>query len=100
MFTFRSPSSPTDGRGNRDVRDDRRAGPATSQRVLIVLANPSTDGGAVRGDSWSDFIVASRFKPHAVRDGPLVTGQQRYSGSAAGRSTASTDVAPSCLKAD
>ena len=26
-----------------------------------------------------NFIVASRFKPHAVRDGLLITGQQQYS---------------------
>ncbi|MEM1183151.1 MAG: type 1 glutamine amidotransferase domain-containing protein [Acidobacteriota bacterium] len=29
------------------------------------------------------FIVHSAFKPHAVRDGRLVTGQQQYSGRAA-----------------
>jgi putative intracellular protease/amidase len=33
----------------------------------------------------TNFIVASRFKPHAVRDGLLITGQQQYSGAAAGR---------------
>jgi putative intracellular protease/amidase len=31
------------------------------------------------------FIVASRFKSHAVRDGLLITGQQQYSGAAAAR---------------
>jgi putative intracellular protease/amidase len=35
--------------------------------------------------SDTNFIVASRFKPHAVRDGLLVTGQQQYSGAAAAR---------------
>jgi putative intracellular protease/amidase len=31
----------------------------------------------------TNFIVNSRFKPHAVRDGNLITGQQQYSGAAA-----------------
>lgn len=30
----------------------------------------------------SNFVVAGRFRPHAVRDGLLVTGQQQYSGAA------------------
>mgnify|MGYP003431165591 CR=1 FL=1 len=33
----------------------------------------------------TNFIVASRFKSHAVRDGLLITGQQQYSGTAAAR---------------
>jgi putative intracellular protease/amidase len=33
----------------------------------------------------TNFIVNSRFKPHAVRDGNLITGQQQYSGAAAAR---------------
>jgi putative intracellular protease/amidase len=33
----------------------------------------------------TNFIVAGRFKPHAVRDGVLITGQQQYSGTAAAR---------------
>lgn len=33
----------------------------------------------------SNFIVAGRFKAHAVRDGNLITGQQQYSGTAAAR---------------
>jgi putative intracellular protease/amidase len=31
----------------------------------------------------TNFIVNGRFKPHAVRDGNLITGQQHYSGKAA-----------------
>jgi putative intracellular protease/amidase len=31
----------------------------------------------------TNFTVDERFKPHAVRDGNLVTGQQQYSGAAA-----------------
>ena len=31
----------------------------------------------------TNFIVDSRFKAHAVRDGNLITGQQQYSGTAA-----------------
>ena len=33
----------------------------------------------------TNFIVDARFKPHAVRDGNLITGQQQYSGRAAAR---------------
>src|SRR5262245_48218547 len=33
----------------------------------------------------TNFIVASRFKSHAIRDGLLITGQQQYSGAAAAR---------------
>jgi putative intracellular protease/amidase len=33
----------------------------------------------------TNFIVNGRFKPYAVRDGNLTTGQQQYSGSAAAR---------------
>jgi putative intracellular protease/amidase len=33
----------------------------------------------------TNFIVDSRFKAHAVRDGNLITGQQQYSGRAAAR---------------
>jgi putative intracellular protease/amidase len=33
----------------------------------------------------TNFIVQGRFKPHAVRDGNLIIGQQQYSGAAAAR---------------
>lgn len=33
----------------------------------------------------TNFIVQGPFKPHAVRDGNLITGQQQYSGAAAAR---------------
>jgi putative intracellular protease/amidase len=33
----------------------------------------------------ANFIVDSRFKPHAVRDGNLITGQQQYSGGVAAK---------------
>lgn len=33
----------------------------------------------------TNFIVNGRFKPHAVRDGNLITGQQQYSGTVAAR---------------
>jgi putative intracellular protease/amidase len=33
----------------------------------------------------ANFIVSSRFRPHAVGDGNLVTAQQQYSGAAAAR---------------
>jgi putative intracellular protease/amidase len=33
----------------------------------------------------TNFIVSGRFKPYAVRDGNLITGQQQYSGSEAAR---------------
>lgn len=33
----------------------------------------------------TNFIVQGAFRPHAVRDGNLITGQQQYSGAAAAR---------------
>lgn len=33
----------------------------------------------------TNFIVHGRFRPHAVRDGLLITGQQQYSGAAGAR---------------
>jgi putative intracellular protease/amidase len=33
----------------------------------------------------TNFIVSGRFKPYAVRDGNLITGQQQHSGAAAAR---------------
>jgi putative intracellular protease/amidase len=33
----------------------------------------------------TNFVVHERFRPHAVRHGNLVTGQQQYSGAAAAR---------------
>lgn len=33
----------------------------------------------------TNFIVHGRFRPHAVRDGLLITGQQQHSGAAAAR---------------
>ena len=33
----------------------------------------------------TNFIVNGRFKPHVVRDGNLITGQQQYSGALAAR---------------
>jgi putative intracellular protease/amidase len=35
--------------------------------------------------SNTNFIVNGRFKPHAVRDGNLITGQQQYSATVAAR---------------
>lgn len=35
--------------------------------------------------SGTNFIVDTMFKPHAVRDGNLITGQQQYAGAAAAR---------------
>jgi putative intracellular protease/amidase len=33
----------------------------------------------------TNFVTWGRFRPHAVRDGNLITGQQQYSGAAAAR---------------
>lgn len=33
----------------------------------------------------TNFVVAGAFRPHVVRDGRLITGQQQYSGTAAAR---------------
>lgn len=38
-----------------------------------------------RAMAGTNFIVQGAFRPHAVRDGNLVTGQQQYSGAAAAR---------------
>lgn len=38
-----------------------------------------------RAIAGTNFIVQGRFRPHAVRDGLLITGQQQYSGTAAAR---------------
>lgn len=38
-----------------------------------------------RAIEGTNFIVSGRFRPHAVRDGNLITGQQQYSGAAAAR---------------
>jgi putative intracellular protease/amidase len=38
-----------------------------------------------RSIEGTNFIVQGRFRPHAVRDGNLITGQQQYSGAAAAR---------------
>ncbi len=38
-----------------------------------------------KGMEGTNFIVDSRFKAHAVRDGNLITGQQQYSGTVAAR---------------
>lgn len=35
--------------------------------------------------SNTNFIVNNAFKPHAIRDGRLITGQQQYSGAAAAK---------------
>lgn len=37
---------------------------------------------AARAIEGTNFVVAGAFKPHAVRDGHLITGQQQYSGAA------------------
>lgn len=38
-----------------------------------------------RAIAGTNFVVNGRFKPFAVRDGNLITGQQQYSGAAAAR---------------
>jgi putative intracellular protease/amidase len=38
-----------------------------------------------RATAGTNFIVQGRFRPHVVRDGRLITGQQQYSGAAAAR---------------
>jgi putative intracellular protease/amidase len=38
-----------------------------------------------RAIEGTNFVVQGMFRPHAVRDGNLITGQQQYSGTAAAR---------------
>jgi putative intracellular protease/amidase len=40
-----------------------------------------------RAMEGTNFIVQGAFRPHAVRDGNLITGQQQYSGAVAARLT-------------
>jgi len=40
----------------------------------------------------TNFIVQGRFRPHAVRDGDLITGQQQYSGAASSPRPAASDA--------
>jgi putative intracellular protease/amidase len=48
-------------------------------------SNPFWIEDEARRIETSNFIVNGRFKPHAVRDGNLITGQQQFSGSVAAR---------------
>jgi putative intracellular protease/amidase len=43
-----------------------------------------------RALAGTNFIVQGRFRPHVVRDGRLITGQQQYSGAAAAREIIAT----------
>jgi putative intracellular protease/amidase len=43
------------------------------------------DQDEARRKPRTNFVVNSRFKEFAVRDGNLITGQQQYSGVAAAR---------------
>jgi putative intracellular protease/amidase len=54
--------------------------PDKPRKVLMVIANPPwhiEDAAKGRG---ANYIQGGRFKPFAVRDGCLITGQQQYSG--------------------
>lgn len=63
------------------------------KRVLLLASNPATSSqtGWPVGFWWAELthpyweFVQGRFRPHAVPDGNLVTGQQQYSGADAAR---------------
>ena len=69
---------------------------------MVVPFGPSLIQGGAYADAWvgqkiqpfwieeearkikdTNFIVSGMFKPFAVRDGNLITGQQQFSGGAA-----------------
>ena len=59
------------------------------ERYADVFANQRTQPFWIEDEARqladTNFIVDGRFKPHAVRDGNLITAQQQYSGAAAAR---------------
>lgn len=64
----------------------------TPKRVLLVASNPAVSArtGWPIGFWWAELThpyweFTGMFRPHAVRDGNLITGQQQYSGAAAAR---------------
>jgi putative intracellular protease/amidase len=109
MYTFYE-----DARVHDLVRDFYEAGKPTAvvcHATCVLLRVRLADGELlVRGKTWTgfadveglriqpfriqtaaaqlpdtNFIAQGMFRPHAVRDGNLITGQQQYSGAAAAR---------------
>jgi hypothetical protein len=82
-----------------DVRGYARTGTAYREKHAETKGEESTNGPLTWASASSrfgskkearrmpatNFIVNSRFRPFAVRDGRPLTGQQQYSGSAAAR---------------
>ena len=60
--------------------EERYADAFVNQRI-----QPSWIEDEAKKLEYTNFIVEGRFKPHAVRDGNLITGRQQYSGDAAAR---------------
>ena len=62
--------------------------PQKPKRVAIVASKkiqPFRIEDEAKRFPGTNFMVAGRFKAHAVRDGNLITGQQQYSGAAVAR---------------
>lgn len=80
----------TDAAGRLIVEDKTWTGFANSEEDYADAfvgrpIQPFRIEDAARRITNTSFIVNGRFKPHAVRDGNLITGQQQYSGTAAAR---------------
>lgn len=56
-----------------------------ADQVVGTRIQPFRIEDEARRIAGTNFIVQGPFRPHAVRDGNLVTGQQQYSGAAAAR---------------
>ncbi|MEV6430977.1 hypothetical protein [Nocardia sp. NPDC051463] len=65
--------------------DEPRIHDLVASRVADQAIQPFRIEDEARKLDGTNFIVAGRFVPHAVRDGNLITGQQQYSGVAAAR---------------
>jgi hypothetical protein len=52
-------------------------------RRVMARFKVGTDRATTKKLANTKFIVSGRFKPHALRDGKLIAGQQQYSGVAA-----------------
>ncbi|MET8877494.1 hypothetical protein [Nocardia sp. NPDC004604] len=65
--------------GDNRMPSTNRTGFANSEQGYAIQPFRIED----EARNGANFIVASRFESHAVRDGNLIAGQQQYSGAAA-----------------
>ena len=67
------------------TRSLRRSDPIRAIPAKRPDSRSSRSASKTRPATGTNFTVAGRFRPHAVGDGLLITGQQQYSGTAAAR---------------